>query len=79
MGRTLETYRILLEGEQSFWIKKVKHTNYENLTKELLNSAQRYADAITFWSNGQVKEKILFSILFSQYKELKQLQNQAGK
>ena len=73
LGRTLETYRVLLESEQAFWLKKTKRSfEYEKLTKELLNSAQKYADAITFWSNGQVKEKILFSMLFSQYKELLQ-------
>ena len=77
MGRTLETYRVLLESEQVFWLKKTKKTfEYEKLTKELLNSAQKYADAITFWSNGQIREKILFSMLFSQYKELKQYNNQ---
>lgn len=73
MGRTLETYRVLLESEQAFWIKKTKNTQYNKLTSELLNNAQRYADAITFWSNGQVKEKILFSILFAQYKELSKI------
>ena len=71
MGRTLETYRVLLESEQAFWIKKTKKSVvYDRLMRELLNSAQKYADAITFWSNGQVKEKILFSVLFSQYKSI---------
>ena len=73
LGRTLETYRILLENEQVRWLKRVKRTNYEELTKEIFSNAQKYADAITFWSSGQIKEKFLFSILFSQYKLLKQL------
>ena len=76
MGRTLETYRILLETEQTFWLKKVKRTSYNKLMKELFVSAQKYADAITFWSNGQVREKILFSMLFSQYKILLQMENE---
>ena len=74
MGRTLETYRIILEGQQTFWLKNTKKSSvYNKITGELFANAQSYADAITFWSNGQVKEKILFSILFSQYKELNQL------
>ena len=76
MGRTLETYRVLLESEQLKQLKKVRNTYYEQLMKELFNNAQRYADAITFWSNGQVKEKILFSMLFSQYKTLLQFENE---
>ena len=70
LGRTLETYRILLESEQSFWLKKTKKTNFEYFMTELLNQAQKYADVGTFWGFGLIKEKILFSILFSQYKEL---------
>lgn len=77
MGRTLETYRVLLESEQGRWLKITKKTSYYGLTVELLNKAQKYADAITFWSNGLVKEKIFFSILFAQYKALNNLQNQA--
>ena len=76
MGRTLETYRVLLESEQTFWFKKVKRTHYEQLMKELFNNAQKYADATTFWSNGQIKEKLFFSMLFSQYKTLLQLENE---
>ena len=76
MGRTLETYRVLLESEQGFWLRKIKKKSvvYDTLMRELLNSAQRYADAITFWSNGQIREKILFSVLFSQYKEITKLE-----
>lgn len=71
MGRTLETYRVILESEQTFWFKKTKNCYlYDILAKEVLESAQKFADAVTYWRNGLVKEKFLFSILFSQYKEL---------
>lgn len=71
MGRTLVTYRVLLENEQAIWFKRTKKSStYYALTQELLGNAQKFADAITFWRNGQVKEKFLFSILFAQYKEL---------
>lgn len=74
LGRTLLTYRVLLEQEQAIWFKKAKKSStYYSYTQELLGNAQKFADSITFWRNGQVKEKFLFSILFAQYKELQQL------
>ncbi len=67
---------MILESEQAHWLKMTKKSSYYYLTIELLNNAQKYADAITFWSNGMVKEKILFSILFAQFKELNKIQKQ---
>ena len=43
--------------------------------QELCDQAQRFADSAGFWSSGQVVEKILFTMLFSQYKAIQNIEN----
>jgi hypothetical protein len=78
MGRTLETYRIFLEKEKAVWTRHLRVSKTSKQTQNLLESAlkraQWYADAATFWKLGQVKEKIIFSMFFSQFKELLEME-----
>ena len=67
MGRTLATYRILLEGEKNTWIKRTKKSSFKHEASLIFDQAQKFADAATFWSPGLISEKIIFTILFSQY------------
>ena len=69
MGRTLETYRMLLERDKHIWTRRVKR-RYNKEIQQIFDQAQKYADAATYWSLGLVSEKIMFSILFGQYKTL---------
>ena len=73
MGRTLETYRMLLENEQSLWKKQTKAGSYFLELQHLFDFAQNFADAATYWSSGLISEKIIFTILMSQFIEVEDL------
>lgn len=66
---------MLVEKEKNYWTKRAKRTSYTLINQIAFDNAQKYADAATFWSVGQITEKIVFSILFGQYKQLLSLVN----
>lgn len=77
MGRTLLTYRILLDQYRFSvhhitrnWTKK----NQQELQQEL-SRAHYFADAASYWVHGHYKGKILLTILFAQYKHLVQMKD----
>ena len=70
MGRTLPPHRRIFEGERREWEKRLKKTNYNQLGKELFSGGAQFNDAGSNWGTGQVREKVLFLLLFSQYKAL---------
>ena len=76
MGRTLETYRMLLERDKNFWIKRTKRSSFGKEAQHIFDQAQKLADAATYWSPGLVSEKIIFTMLFSQYISLKAMINE---
>lgn len=78
MGRTLETYRIRLEKEKTLWNQRLRllsSRRVQVLFESTFKRAHWYSDAMTFWANGLIQEKILFSILFSQYRQILDFQN----
>ena len=76
MGRTLPTYRMILDQEKLHWNRLMraylKHNQREN--DQMWAGAHRYSDAASFWSTGQYKEKILVTILLDQMRQIKELE-----
>lgn len=70
MGRTIVPYRWIFEEEKNYWYKKLKRTRYIKEATELFTGGAYYSDAGHNWGIGQVRDKILFIVLFNQYKEL---------
>lgn len=74
MGRTIVPHRWIFEQEKGEWYKRLKPTTKLQLAQELFNGAAYYNDAGSNWGTGQVRDKVLFLVLFSQYKEIKKLE-----
>lgn len=72
MGRTLLTYRILLDQYRSAIQQHTKHLTkfHQGLLQQALSRAHHFADAATYWNHGHYSAKINLSVLFAQYKEL---------
>jgi hypothetical protein len=70
MGRTIVPYRWIYEQQKTFWFQKLKKTPYEKNGRELLLKSAYFNDAGSNWGTGQVYEKMLFIVLFTQYNEL---------
>ena len=73
MGRTVETYRVRLEKEISVWkryLKSCSPKRIQTLFDSAFTRAHWYADACSYWSNSLIQEKMIFSVLFSQYREI---------
>ena len=81
MGRTLPTYRMILDQEKLNWNRLMraylKHNQQEN--DQMWAGAHRYSDAASFWSTGQYKEKILITILLNQMRQIKTLEKQISE
>lgn len=74
MGRTIVLHRWIFETEKNEWYKRLRHKKELKLAQELFSGAAYYNDAASNWSTGQVKDKVLFLLLFYQYKELVKLE-----
>ncbi len=78
MGRTLPTYRMILDQEKLHWSRLMrsylKHNQHDN--DQMWAGAHRYSDAASFWSIGLYKEKILITILLDQMRRIKELEKQ---
>ncbi|MHA2105751.1 MAG: hypothetical protein ACW981_20180 [Candidatus Hodarchaeales archaeon] len=78
MGRTLPTYRMILDQEKLYWNRLIrsylKHIQKDN--DQMWAGAHRYSDAASFWSTGLFKEKILITILLDQMRQIKELEKQ---
>ena len=76
MGRTLPTYRVMLEQYKKQWLRLFRNfpKQHQMSLQNMFLRAHNLADAASFWHLGQIPEKILFTILFSQYKSLLELQ-----
>ena len=70
MGRTIVPYRWIFEEEKNYLYKRLQKTRYAREVKEMFTGGAQYNDAGSNWSNGQVRDKVLFIALFNQYKEL---------
>lgn len=81
MGRTTETYRVRLEKEIMIWkryFRLYSPKRMQILFASAFTRAHRYSDAIGYWSQSLIQEKMLFSILFSQYKDILAIQFEQG-
>ena len=74
MGRTIPPHRWIFEQEKNYWYKRLRKGQYIKYAEELFSGAAYYNEAGGFWSIGQVREKVLFLILFYQCKKLKELE-----
>ncbi|OLS27129.1 MAG: hypothetical protein HeimC3_05960 [Candidatus Heimdallarchaeota archaeon LC_3] len=76
MGRTLPTYRIILDQEKLHWNRLMRaylrHNQRDN--DRMWAGAHRYSDAASFWSSGLYKQKILITILLDQMRQIKELE-----
>ena len=70
MGRTIAQHHWIFEGERIEWEKRLRKTSYSKEIKKLFSTGAYFNDAGSNWGTGQVQEKILFLLLFSQYREL---------
>lgn len=68
-----------LRTRKTRMVQTAKKKNYLKYGKELLEGGAYYNDAGSNWGIGQVKEKMLFIMLFSQYKEVKELEKKMRK
>ena len=75
MGRTIVPHRWIYEQEKQEWYKRLRKNSYLRLTKELFEGGQYFTDAGSNWGIGQVFDKVIFLILFNQYKTLKKLED----
>ena len=78
MGRTLPTYRMILDQEKLQWNRLMrtylKHMQKDN--DQMWAGVHRYSDAASFWSTGLYKEKILITVLLDQMRQIKELEKQ---
>ena len=76
MGRTLATYRMLIEQEKNLWNRKYSSLLkiFEHENKVVWNGVHYYADAASFWVTGRIRDKILVSIVLHQLKIVAQLE-----
>ena len=76
MGRTLPTYRMILDQEKLQWNRLMrvylKHVQKDN--DQMWAGAHRYSDAASYWSTGLYKEKILITILLDQMRQIQELE-----
>ena len=70
MGRTIAPYRWIFDEEKQYWYKRLKKTSYIDKVTELFTGGAFYSDAGHNWGIGQVRDKVLFILLFYQYKEI---------
>ncbi|MFW9929075.1 MAG: hypothetical protein ACFFD1_06770 [Candidatus Thorarchaeota archaeon] len=76
MGRTLPTYRVLIEQEKLLWSRLIRQ--YLKILQidndKMWAGTHRYSDAASFWSTGQIKQKILLTILLDQRRQINELE-----
>ena len=75
MGSTIVPFRWIYEQEKNDWYKRLKGKKELKEAKELFTGAAYYEDAGSNWGTGQVRDKVLFLILFYQYKELVKMES----
>ena len=75
MCRTIVPHRWIYEHEKQARYKRLRKNSLLPSTKELFEGGQYFTDAGSNWGTGQVFDKVLFLILFNQYKTLKKLED----
>ena len=76
MGRTVPSYRIILESEIKKWegfLKALRREDREAF-EELMNACRRYASAAGAATRPIIAEAMFMSILLSHQKNLKEFQ-----
>ena len=82
MGRTLPSYRMVLEHERSLWVKhyaKRLRKHHRKSFDELWDKAFQLADAASANTRPVALDNILMSMLVAQQTEMQQLREEIQK
>ncbi|MFX1487120.1 MAG: hypothetical protein ACFFBS_08530 [Promethearchaeota archaeon] len=76
MGRTVPSFRMVLEKELQKWneFRRGLRIEEQNVLDELLNSARKHADAGSLVCSPNVSEIVFMAILTELKKQLKKLE-----
>ena len=81
MGRTIPTFRMMLEKEIASWaeFRRALRPDEKKIFDKIMNSARLKADAGGYISRPLISEVLFLSIILEQQKEIQDLKSEIQK